>query len=152
MKKTTKKILYGVIALAGLTTAGVKVASAMQKKQCAGDEKNPFEGKKVIFVKNEEDAENADGVKGHLESVGNSDYVPSFYDKYVKRCFDIVLSFGGIVALSPLLLGIAVAIKIDDPGPVFFTQKRLGQDKKYFRVYKFRHMQHTSPYSSVILL
>ena len=85
MKKTTKKILYGVIALAGLTTAGVKVASAMQKKQCAGDEKNPFEGKKVIFVKNEEDAENADGVKGHLESVGNSDYVPSFYDKYVKR-------------------------------------------------------------------
>lgn len=111
MKKTTKKILYGVIALAGLTTAGVKVASAMQKKQCAGDEKNPFEGKKVIFVKNEEDAENADGVKGHLESVGNSDYVPSFYDKYVKRCFDIVLSFGGIVALSPLLLGIAVAIK-----------------------------------------
>ena len=102
MKKTTKKILYGVIALAGLTTAGVKVASAMQKKQCAGDEKNPFEGKKVIFVKNEEDAENADGVKGHLQSVGKSDYAPSFYDKYVKRCFDIVLSFGGIVALSPL--------------------------------------------------
>lgn len=89
----------------------MKVASAMQKKQCAGDEKNPFEGKKVIFVKNEEDAENADGVKGHLESVGNSDYVPSFYDKYVKRCFDIVLSFGGIVVLSPILLGIAVAIK-----------------------------------------
>ena len=64
MKKTTKKILYGVIALAGLATAGVKVASAIQRKQCAGDEKNPFEGKKVIFVKNEEDAENADGVKG----------------------------------------------------------------------------------------
>ena len=148
MKKTTKKILYGVIALAGLTTAGVKVASAMQKKQCAGDEKNPFEGKKVIFVKNEEDAENADGVKGHLESVGNSDYVPSFYDKYVKRCFDIVLSFGGIVALSPLLLGIAVAIKIDDPGPVFFTQKRLGQNKKYFRVYKFRSMKMCTPHDT----
>lgn len=46
MKKTTKKILYGVAALAGLTVAGVKVASAMQKKQCAGDEKNPFEGKR----------------------------------------------------------------------------------------------------------
>ena len=148
MKKTTKKILYGVIALAGLTTAGVKVASAMQKKQCAGDEKNPFEGKKVIFVKNEEDAENADGVKGHLQSVGKSDYAPSFYDKYVKRCFDIVLSFGGIVALSPLLLGIAVAIKIDDPGPVFFTQKRLGQNKKYFRVYKFRSMKMCTPHDT----
>lgn len=148
MKKTTKKILCGVIALAGLTTAGVKVASAMQKKQCAGDEKNPFEGKKVIFVKNEEDAENADGVKGHLQSVGKSDYAPSFYDKYVKRCFDIVLSFGGIVALSPLLLGIAVAIKIDDPGPVFFTQKRLGQNKKYFRVYKFRSMKMCTPHDT----
>lgn len=148
MKKTTKKILYGVIALAGLATAGVKVASAMQRKQCAGDEKNPFEGKKVIFVKNEEDVENADGVKGHLESVGNSDYEPSFYDKYVKRCFDIVLSFGVIVALSPLLLGIAVAIKIDDPGPVFFTQKRLGQNKKYFRVYKFRSMKMCTPHDT----
>lgn len=148
MKKTTKKILYGVVALAGLTVAGVKVASAMQRKQCAGDEKNPFEGKKVIFVKNEEDAENADGVKGHLESVGNSDYAPSFYDKYVKRCFDIVLSFGGIVVLSPILLGIAAAIKIDDPGPVFFTQKRLGQNKKYFRVYKFRSMKMCTPHDT----
>lgn len=148
MKKTTKKILYGVIALAGLATVGVKVASAMQRKQCEGDEKNPFEGKKVIFVKSEEDAENADGVKGHLQSVGNSDYVPSFYDKYVKRCFDIVLSFCGIVALSPLLLGIAVAIKIDDPGPVFFTQKRLGQNKKYFRVYKFRSMKMCTPHDT----
>lgn len=148
MKKTTKKILYGVTALAGLMAAGVKVASAMQRKQCADDEKNPFEGKKVIFVKNEEDVENADGVKGHLESVGNSDYAPSFYNRYVKRCFDIVLSFGGIVALSPLLLGIAAAIKIDDPGPVFFTQKRLGQNKKYFRVYKFRSMKMSTPHDT----
>lgn len=59
--------------------------------------------------------------------MGNSDYVPSFYDKYVKRCFDIVLSFGGIVALSPLLLGIAVAIKIDDPGPVFLRRSDWGR-------------------------
>lgn len=80
--------------------------------------------------------------------MGKSDYAPSFYDKYVKRCFDIVLSFGGIVALSPLLLGIAVAIKIDDPGPVFFTQKRLGQNKKYFRVYKFRSMKMCTPHDT----
>lgn len=52
-----------------------------------------------------------------------SAYTPSFYDKYVKRGLDIVLSFGGIVALSPLLLGIAAAIKIDDPGPVFSRRK-----------------------------
>lgn len=148
MKKTTKRFLYGIIALAGLTATGVKIASALQKKQCREDSKNPFEGKKVIFVENEEDPENADGVRGHLEPVSASAYTPSFYDKYVKRGLDIVLSFGGIVALSPLLLGIAAAIKIDDPGPVFFTQKRMGQNKKYFRVYKFRSMKMSTPHDT----
>ena len=148
MKKTTKRFLYGIIALAGLTVTGVKIASVLQKKQCREDSKNPFEGKKVIFVENEEDPENADGVRGHLEPVSASAYTPSFYDKYVKRGLDIVLSFGGIVALSPLLLGIAAAIKIDDPGPVFFTQKRLGQNKKYFRVYKFRSMKMSTPHDT----
>lgn len=148
MKKTTKRFLYGIIALAGLTATAVKIASVLQKKQCREDSKNPFEGKKVIFVENEEDPENADGVRGHLEPVSASAYTPSFYDKYVKRGLDIVLSFGGIVALSPLLLGIAAAIKIDDPGPVFFTQKRLGQNKKYFRVYKFRSMKMSTPHDT----
>ena len=148
MKKTTKKVICGVVALAGITVAGVKIASSMQKKQCKEDTKNPFEGKKVIFVESAEDPENADGVRGHLESVSQTSYTPSFYDKYVKRGLDIVLSFGGIVALSPLLLGIAAAIKIDDPGPVFFTQKRLGQNKKYFRVYKFRSMKMSTPHDT----
>lgn len=148
MNKTTKKVLYGVAIFTGMAVAGVKIASTMQKKQCRNDEKNPFEGKRVIFVKNEEDLENADGVRGHLELVGNSKYTPSVYDKYVKRCFDIVLSLGGIVALSPVLLGIAVAIKVDDPGQVFFTQKRLGQNKKYFRVYKFRSMKMSTPHDT----
>lgn len=148
MKKTTKKVICGVAALAGVMIAGVKIASNIQKKQCREDSKNPFEGKKVIFVENEEDPENADGVRGHLEPVSASAYTPSFYDKYVKRGLDIVLSFGGIVALSPLLLGTAVAIKIDDPGPVFFTQKRLGQNKKYFRVYKFRSMKMSTPHDT----
>lgn len=148
MKKTTTKVLYGIIALTGATVAGVKIATVMQKKQCREDAKNPYEGKKVIFVEDEEDPENADGVKGHLESVGGTTYQPSFYNKYMKRGLDIVLSFGGIVALSPVLLGIAAAIKIDDPGPVFFTQKRLGQNKKYFRVYKFRSMKMSTPHDT----
>ncbi|MFR2604689.1 MAG: sugar transferase [Waltera sp.] len=41
-----------------------------------------------------------------------------------------------------------MAIKIDDPGPVFFTQKRLGQNKKYFRVYKFRSMKMCTPHDT----
>ena len=55
MNKTTKKVLYGVAIFTGMAVAGVKIASTMQKKQCRNDEKNPFEGKRVIFVKNEED-------------------------------------------------------------------------------------------------
>ena len=127
MNKTTKKVLYGVAIFTGMAVAGVKIASTMQKKQCREDAKNPYEGKKVIFVEDEEDPENADGVKGHLEPVGDTAYQPSLYNRYIKRGLDIVLSFGGIVALSPVLLGIAAAIKIDDPGPVFFTQKRRGR-------------------------
>ena len=88
MNKTTKKVLYGVAIFTGMAVAGVKIASTMQKKQCRNDEKNPFEGKRVIFVKNEEDLENADGVRGHLELVGNSKYTPSVYDKYVKDTND----------------------------------------------------------------
>lgn len=56
------------------------------------------------------------------------------------------MSFGGLVLLSPVFLGFAIAIKIDDPGPVFFTQKRLGQDKKFFKLHKFRTMKMSTPH------
>lgn len=110
------------------------------------EQKNPLEGKKVIFVQNEDEPENADGVRGHLEAVGDSDYHPGFYDKYGKRAMDIVLSGMGLIILSPLLLGISIAIKIDDPGPVVFTQKRMGQNKKYFKLHKFRSMKMCTPH------
>ncbi|MGN0316820.1 MAG: sugar transferase [Lachnospira sp.] len=110
------------------------------------DQKNPLEGKKVVFVENEEEPENADGVRGHLEAVGESEHIPSFYEKYIKRGVDIILSFGGLVVLSPILLGISIAIIIDDPGPVLFTQKRIGQNKKYFKLHKFRSMKMSTPH------
>lgn len=109
-------------------------------------QKNPLEGKKVVFVVNEEEPENADGARGHLEAVGDSDYAPGFYEKYIKRGIDIALSFGGLVILSPVLLGISIAIIIDDPGPVLFTQKRMGQNKKYFKLHKFRSMKMCTPH------
>ena len=109
-------------------------------------EKNPMEGKKVWFIENPDEKENADGVRGHLEAVGDSERIPSFYEKYVKRCLDIVLSFGGLVILSPLFLGIAAAIIVDDPGPVLFTQKRIGKNKQYFKLHKFRSMKMSTPH------
>ena len=110
------------------------------------DQKNPMEGKKVIFVEDENDKENADGMRGHLEAVGVTGHKAGVYEKYVKRGIDVVLSFGGLVVLSPLLLGISIAIKIDDPGPVLFTQKRVGENKRYFKLHKFRSMKMCTPH------
>ena len=66
-------------------------------------------------------------MKGHLEAVGDVGYQAGLYDVFFKRLIDIVISFMGLVILSPVFLIIAIAIKIDDPGPVFFTQKRVGK-------------------------
>lgn len=92
--------------------------------------------------------ENADGVRGHLEAVGESKHHPGFYEKYVKRGIDIILSFGGLILLGPVFALIAIAIIIDDPGPVLFTQKRMGQNKKYFKLHKFRSMKMCTPHDT----
>ena len=110
------------------------------------EEKNPVEGKKVVFIKDDKDEENADGVKGHLEIAGESDYHPGIYDRYIKRMMDIILSFCGLIALSPVFIIIILAIKIDDPGPVLFTQKRVGRNKQYFKLHKFRSMKMSTPH------
>ena len=109
-------------------------------------ERNPFEGKKVVFIHDETEEINADGARGHLEAVGFSDYKESFYGRYIKRFFDIVLSFGGLIVLAPILLIISLAIIIDDPGPVLFTQKRVGKNKQFFKLHKFRSMKMSTPH------
>ena len=67
------------------------------------------------------------------------------YQKYGKRIMDIFLSGCGIVVLAPVYLLIAVAIKVDDPGPVFFRQKRVGIHKTHFQILKFRTMKMETP-------
>ena len=63
-----------------------------------------------------------------------------FYD-FVKRIADIILSALGMVFLSPVFLLIAVLIKAEDKGPVFFAQDRTGRNGKVFKMYKFRSMR-----------
>ena len=58
----------------------------------------------------------------------------------IKRAMDVVISGGALLVIWPVLLIIALAIKIDDPGPVFYRQVRVGKDGKEFRIYKFRTM------------
>ncbi len=152
MKINWKKIIGISTAVFGTTFVAVSVVARKKKSDSNykndTEQKNLMEGKKVIFIENEEELENADGVRGHLEAVGDSDYKESFYEKHVKRMIDIILSFGGLVVLSPLLIGIAIAIKIDDPGPVLFTQKRVGKNKEYFKLHKFRSMKMSTPHDT----
>lgn len=68
------------------------------------------------------------------------------YEKVFKRLIDIVLSACGLIVLSWLYLLIAIAIVIDDPGPVMFTQKRVGKNKQYFQLHKFRSMKMSTPH------
>ena len=70
------------------------------------------------------------------------------YQKFGKRLWDILLSGCGIVALSPVYLLVALAIKIDDPGPVFFKQKRVGLHKTHFNILKFRTMKMCTPHDT----
>lgn len=60
--------------------------------------------------------------------------------KAVKRLFDIVVSLLLLIILSPILLGTAIAIKLEDGGPVIFSGQRWGKDFKYFPMHKFRSM------------
>ena len=147
--KKFKSILKISAVATGAAFVGLSIVAKHKKDKSVYEntpEKNPLEGKKVIFVEDENDKINADGVKGHLEPAGDSEYVPGFYEKYVKRGMDVVLSFGGLVILSPILGAIALAIKIEDPGPVLFTQKRIGQGKRYFKLHKFRSMKMCTPH------
>ena len=61
-------------------------------------------------------------------------------DRIVKRVLDIILSAVGLIVLFPLLTFVALAIKIESKGPVFFMQSRVGRHNKLFRMFKFRSM------------
>lgn len=65
----------------------------------------------------------------------------NFHDRAIKRCFDIALSSAALIVLSPLLLVVGLAIKLESPGPVFFVQPRIGRQNKLFSLIKFRSMR-----------
>lgn len=68
------------------------------------------------------------------------------YQKFGKRLLDIVLSFCILVVTAPFLLLLAIAIKVDDPGPIFFRQTRVGIHKTHFQILKFRTMKTSTPH------
>lgn len=67
------------------------------------------------------------------------------YKLFVKRLLDIILVLAALIVALPVMLLAAVAIVIEDPGPVFFTQKRVGKGKRHFKILKFRSMKVSTP-------
>lgn len=145
-----RKKAFAVAGVA-LGTAFVALNVVAKKKKSGSvyknepEQQNKMQGKKVVFVEDENDPLNADGKRGHLEAIGESEHIPTIYERYIKRAFDVSLSFCGLVALSPVFAATALAINLDDPGPVLFTQKRIGMDKQYFTLHKFRSMKMCTP-------
>lgn len=86
-----------------------------------------------------ENIETGEETVHHTLTKAQQKYLP------LKRAIDVVLSGGAIVLLSPVLGAIAVAIKLDSPGPVLFKQKRVGRNCKYFEILKFRSMRTDTP-------
>lgn len=69
----------------------------------------------------------------------------TIYNRIIKRILDVICSFMAIVFLSIVYLPICVVIKCTSKGPIFFKQKRIGKDKKYFNILKFRTMRIDTP-------
>jgi len=63
------------------------------------------------------------------------------YNRFIKRTMDLVFSAAGLIIFSPLFFIIAVLVKISSPGPVFYLQKRVGEDDRRFTIIKFRTMR-----------
>ena len=70
------------------------------------------------------------------------------YENVLKRAIDLVASFCGMLFLSWLYALIAVAVFLDDPGPIFFSQKRVGKGKTFFSMHKFRSMKMSTPHDT----
>lgn len=63
----------------------------------------------------------------------------------IKRGIDFLIALVALILLSPLFLLLLISIKVESPGPIFFKQKRIGNHKKYFLIYKFRTMRTDTP-------
>lgn len=149
MSKCKKTVEIAAAVIGSTFVTAIIIANKKKLASVYEDEpeqKNPLEGKEVVFVEDKSEEENADGVRGHLESTGDCIHKGGFYERNIKRAIDVALSFSGLMLLSPVYAGISLAIIIDDPGPVLFTQKRVGKNKKFFKLHKFRSMKMSTPH------
>ena len=132
MKRWTKFALAGAGAYVGLRLLAIATA---EKPEIDAD--NPY-------LTPEGEPSDSGEPSGQEEK---REQRPTLYERYGKRFLDTALSFAGLVALAPVYGVIAAAVWLDDPGPVFFAQKRVGADKRFFLCHKFRTMKLDAPHN-----
>jgi exopolysaccharide biosynthesis polyprenyl glycosylphosphotransferase len=76
----------------------------------------------------------------NIEIIYGEEHKKSMVYEFMKRTIDILGAFVGIIVLSPIMMITAIIIKLDSKGPVIFSQERVGQNGKLFKMYKFRSM------------
>ncbi len=118
-----RKIYAAGIALAG-TYVGMKALANATREKTSIDDDNPY-----------------------LDPAGTENTPKrGVYERVIKPGLDSALSFCGMIALLPFFAVTAVAVYLDDPGPVFFSQKRVGKDGRFFYLHKFRSMKMSTPH------
>ena len=127
-----KKRSRNVLKTGAFLTGAFLILQRIAKTRTEGsdiDNDNPYLG--MYF----------EGGKGKCSSESKRIYLDS-----VKPATDKLLAFCGLLILFPVFLLISLAVWIDDPGPVFFTQKRVGKGKQYILIHKFRSMRMSTPH------
>lgn len=128
MKKSTRNILVAVATFVG-TYITLSQLAKTHTEESSIDDDNPYlasNSKCMIY--------------------NSSTAYKNVYRDYIKLALDKVLSFIGLVILSPIFLVISLVLWVDDPGPIFFTQKRIGKNREFFMLHKFRSMKVSTPH------
>lgn len=123
MHRSWKKVIF-----AGVGMAGMYFGLNAMAKACTEDEKI--------------DDDNPYMDCSELKAQGSR----NIYVNKVKPALDKALAFGGLLALSPVFAAVSIAVYVDAPGPIFFTQKRVGKDGRFFLLHKYRSMKMSAPH------
>lgn len=137
-KSSGEKLKIVAVFFNGLFVV-MKIMAKRRKEGKNIDDENPYLAEN--HIQPAEKQTNRD-IKARKSSINS----PGVYEKLLKPTIDTMLSFLGLVFLAPVFAFISIAIFIDDPGPIFFTQKRVGKDKKFFYLHKFRSMKMSTPH------
>ena len=144
MKGINKKkpIIIGTV-LTGLYVV-MRIIARKKTEEISIDEDNPYFRS---VLRNNCTEVNGESVNSDLQDFSHNKICGgNTYTRTIKPFFDRVLSFVALIILAPIYVLIAIAIFIDDPGPVLFTQKRIGLHKHYMLIHKFRSMKMSAPH------